>query len=307
MSGANSTGCATSSADGVAVIGRPAYTHRRAGRGRRGDAARHRQARTGGVSGRDVRRPLRRIRRLPGCATASSIGSIDTKLARSPKVTALVATGGLRRRADRFGRIGRAGGRAAAGRRFGRAVSGRRSDPGLPISARAACSDCWTSTTPRAPRCAGKTTASGRVFVVRCASSRCAPADDLLLVAGMRVSQRDKLIDAGIATVADLAGTLRAGSRPGAQRAGQADRPGQTASRPTRYRRSAVPDREPAAAGPVARARTPAICSSTSRAIRCGPPTATTGAWNTCSGFWKPGTGSFARCGRITGWTSARR
>ena len=30
--------------------------------------------------------------------------------------------------------------------------------------------------------------------------------DDLLLVAGMRVSQRDKLIDAGIATVADLAG-----------------------------------------------------------------------------------------------------
>ena len=44
-----------------------------------------------------------------------------------------------------------------------------------------------------------------RVSVVRCASEQLRATDDLLLVAGMRVTQRDKLIDAGISTIAEPA------------------------------------------------------------------------------------------------------
>ena len=42
--------------------------------------------------------------------------------------------------------------------------------------------------------------------------------DDLLLVAGMRVSQRDKLIDAGITTIGGLAHRIPAGARSGVER-----------------------------------------------------------------------------------------
>ena len=57
--------------------------------------------------------------------------------------------------------------------------------------------------------------------------------DDLLLVAGMRVSQRAKLIDAGITTVAELADHTGPVADAAARIAGQAGRAGQTASPPT--------------------------------------------------------------------------
>ena len=53
-------------------------------------------------------------------------------------------------------------------------------------------------------------------------------ADDLLLVAGMRVSQRAKLIDAGITTVAELAdhtGPVAGHVRPLGEDAGRAGQP----------------------------------------------------------------------------------
>ncbi len=57
--------------------------------------------------------------------------------------------------------------------------------------------------------------------------------DDLLLVAGMRVTQREKLLDAGVTTVARLAERTRPVPGTDAQRARQADRSGHTASAAT--------------------------------------------------------------------------
>ncbi len=45
---------------------------------------------------------------------------------------------------------------------------------------------------------------------------------------------------------------------------------------------------------------TRATCSSTSRATRCGRPTAATGDWNTCGACWTI-SDDFRRCGRTTG------
>ena len=109
--------------------------------------------------------------------------------------------------------------------------------------------------------------------------------DDLLLVAGMRVSQRARLIDAGITTdrTSWPPTTARCPNcRAGPSRALTAQARLQIA--PTRRRQAAVRDRRPAAADGAARRRTRATCSSTSRATRCGRPTAASGAWSTCSG-----------------------
>lgn len=111
-------------------------------------------------------------------------------------------------------------------------------------------------------------------------------ADDLLLVAGLRVQQRDKLIEAGITTIGALA-EFR-GSDP--------DLPSGTLVKLTaqarlqvRQRQTGTPQFEIAnpSRWPCYRSRTPATCSSTSKATRCGPPTGNTGGWNTysaCSG-----------------------
>ena len=80
-------------------------------------------------------------------------------------------------------------------------------------------------------------------------------ADDLLLVAGMRVTQRAKMIDAGITTVSELAehtGSCRQLVCPLAEYAG---RTGQTSDPRTRQRHTAVRGRRPAAADPAAQPR----------------------------------------------------
>ena len=51
---------------------------------------RRRATRTGDLSGRDVRRPVRRLRRLPGVRQPTQYRLRDTKLARSVKVEALL-------------------------------------------------------------------------------------------------------------------------------------------------------------------------------------------------------------------------
>ena len=73
-------------------------------------------------------------------------------------------------------------------------------------TARAAsnCKGCWTGTSPAMSRSAGRTTPRARMRCPEC-EAQVRERDDLLLVAGMRVSQRARLIDAGITTVADLA------------------------------------------------------------------------------------------------------
>ena len=58
--------------------------------------------------------------------------------------------------------------------------------------------------------------------------------DDLLLVAGMRVTQRAKLIDAGITTLHELADHTGPVDDLSARIVGQAGRAGQTAGSPTR-------------------------------------------------------------------------
>ena len=91
-SNATSTNCAaTGGRQNVVVIGRPAVHRRGPDRGRRGHARRRRAPRAGHLPGRDVRRPLRRLRRLPGARRRRRRYRLrDTKLARSVKVEALL-------------------------------------------------------------------------------------------------------------------------------------------------------------------------------------------------------------------------
>ncbi|EUA50200.1 recB nuclease, TM0106 family domain protein [Mycobacterium xenopi 3993] len=77
-------------------------------------------------------------------------------------------------------------------------------------------------------------------------------SDDLLLVAGMRVSQRAKLIDAGITTVAQLAATL-ARSPPSGPHAARSHGAGQAAGRRTSERHTTIRDRRSPATGRAAR------------------------------------------------------
>ena len=132
------------------------------------------------------------------------------------------------------------------------------------------------------------------------------PADDLLLVAGMRVSQRDKLIDAGIATVAELA--EHAGPvpelAPSALGKLTAQAKLQVRQRDTGIPQFEVVDPQPLRCCP---SRTPVICSSTSRAIRCGRADGHDWGLEYLFGVLDAGPGhDSARCGRITGWTNAR-
>ena len=106
--------------------------------------------------------------------------------------------------------------------------------------------------------------------------------DDLLLVAGMRASQRARLIDAGITTMTELARHDGPVPELPAQNRRRADRAGPAADRAQGRRQAAVRGRRRAAADGCCPTPTRATCSSTSRATRCGRPTAATGAWSTC-------------------------
>lgn len=107
-------------------------------------------------------------------------------------------------------------------------------------------------------------------------------ADDVLLVAGMRVDQRDKLFDAGIGTVAELADYR--GPVPDLA-AGVLNKLTIQAKLQVRQRETGIPQVEVIDPQPLALLPEPdpGTSSSTSKAIRCGPPMVATGAWNICS------------------------
>ena len=165
-----------------------------------------------------------------------------------------------------------------------------------PVTGSTNCSRYTGRDAPRCRRLLDEHLAGGRAGVVggratcgRASAARSAPMqvrahDDLLLVAGMRVSQRARLIDAGITTVTELAGhAAPVPELSAAHRCIDLTAQARLQIATARRRQAALRDRRPAAADGAARARQRATCSSTSRAIRCGPSTAASGAWSTCS------------------------
>jgi predicted RecB family nuclease len=190
-------------ADAVAVIGRPAYTL--AGLAAAAEATRRAIATDAPV----VYQAAMFDGRFVGFADflvrdGKQYRLIDTKLARSPKVTALLQ---LAAYADALAGMGVAVAPEAELRLGDGSVMRYRVGDLIPVyrSQRALLErlldDHYAGDTAvrwddervracfRCPLCAEQVRAT----------------DDLLLVAGMRVSQRDKLIDAGVATVANLA------------------------------------------------------------------------------------------------------
>ena len=237
---------------------RSARLHRRrADRGRGGDHARGRAPRAGHLSGRDVRRPVRRLRRLPGLRTGRrSYRLRDTKLARSVKVEALLQ---LAAYADTLARAGvpvapeveLVLGDGADGRATASTNCFRSTGPAAPR-----CSACSTTTWPAARRSRGRTTSVRACFRCPECTIQVRAHDDLLLVAGMRVSQRARLIDAGITTVQrrSPATTARV-PELSARTVDSADRAGTPADRAARRRQAALRGRRRAAADGAARAR----------------------------------------------------
>ena len=206
----------------------------------------------------------------------------DTKLARSVKVEALLQlaayadTLAARRRPG--GRRGRAGPR----RRRRRELPGRRTAPGLPAAAGRAAAAARRPPRRRHRRCRGRTSEVRACFRCPECAVQVRAHDDLLLVAGMRVSQRARLIDAGVTTVHELAAHTRRGARTvGAHRQG-AHRAGPAAGRRPGGRQAALRGGRRAAADgaarrqqgrPVLRLRgRPAVDAST----------AASGGWSTC-------------------------
>jgi len=190
--------------DGVAVIGRPSYAI--AGLAAAANATRRAIARAAPV----VYQAAMFDGRFVGFADflvrdGQQYRLIDTKLARSPKVTALLQ---LAAYADALTDAGvsvapeaelRLGDGSAVTYRVGDLIPVYRSQRAL---LQRLLDEHYAAGT------AVRWEEDGIRACFRC--SLCAEqvraTDDLLLVAGMRVTQRDKLIDAGIATVADLAG-----------------------------------------------------------------------------------------------------
>ena len=151
---ATTTSNATSTSSGSTPTSRhrPAQLHRRgADRGGRADTAGDRAPGTGDLPGRDVRRPVRRIRRLPACSrTAAATGPRyrlrDTKLARSVKVEALLQ---LAAYAETLTDAGVPGGPR------GRPGARRRHRGQLPAS-----TNCCRSTARGGPRCSACSTST---------------------------------------------------------------------------------------------------------------------------------------------------
>ncbi|CDO90028.1 nuclease [Mycobacterium triplex] len=193
----------TEFADGVAVIGRPAYTL--AGLTAAAEATRRAIANRAPV----VYQAAMFDGRFVGfadflVADGERYRLVDTKLARSPKVTALLQ---LAAYADALTGMGVSVADEAELRlgdgsivryrvrdlipvfRSQRALLQRLLDEHYAAGTAVRWEDDGVRACFRCPLCVEQVQAG----------------DDLLLVAGMRISQRDKLIDAGIATVADLA------------------------------------------------------------------------------------------------------
>jgi uncharacterized protein len=189
--------------DGVAVIGRPAYTL--AGLTAAAEATRRAIASRAPV----VYQAAMFDGRFVGFADflvsdGEQYRLIDTKLARSPKVTALLQ---LAAYADALAGLGVSVAPDAELRLGDGSVMRYRVCDLIPVykSQRALLQrlldDHFAAGT------AVRWEDEGVRACLRCplCEEQVRATDDLLLVAGMRVSQRDKLIDAGITTVADLA------------------------------------------------------------------------------------------------------
>ncbi len=139
---------------------------------------------------------------------------------------------------------------------------------------------------------------------------------DLLLVAGLRMTQRARLRAAGVTTIEQLAehtgpvagvpaATLDKLREQAALQVAQDERRPAARCRPTAGQSSTTASSTPRRCGGCPR-RPRATSSSTSRATRCGPPTASSGAWSTSSASC-PQAATSRRSGRSTGPPSARR
>ncbi len=115
------------------------------------------------------------------------------------------------------------------------------------------CSACSTSTTAHGSPVRWDDEQVRACFRCPVCEEQVRATDDLLLVAGMRVSQRATLLDAGISTVAELAEGAGPVANVSARSLQSTGRAGQSADPRTRHRRAAVRGCRPAAADPVAR------------------------------------------------------
>jgi predicted RecB family nuclease len=190
-------------ADGVAVIGRPAYTL--AGLAAAAEATRRAIANRAPV----VYQAAMFDGRFVGfadflVADGEQYRLVDTKLARSPKVTALLQ---LAAYADALAAMDVSVADEAELRLGDGSVVRYRVCDLIPVYRAQRAQLQRLLDDHYAAGTAVRWEDEGVRACFRCplCIEQVQAADDLLLVAGMRVSQRDKLIDAGIATVADLA------------------------------------------------------------------------------------------------------
>ena len=210
-------GTATASSES----GRPAYTVAGSDRSRRTTTAAFDRRRSPGLSGRDVRRPVRRVRRLPsshsrrhavpGAATPSWPGaSRSRRCCRSPATP----TRSPRRAFPSHHR------RTGAGRRRHRRLPGRRPDAGLSAATRPSAATCSTTIWLGRAGSPGATRRWRRACAVPSAAMpQVVEDDDLLLVAGMRMTQR-ATVDRSRASPPSTA--LAQPRRPGARVGGPA-------------------------------------------------------------------------------------
>ncbi|MCV7426109.1 TM0106 family RecB-like putative nuclease [Mycobacterium montefiorense] len=197
--------------DGVAVIGRPSYTL--AGLAAAAEATRRAIANRAPV----VYQAAMFDGRFVGfadflVAAGQQYRLVDTKLARSPKVTALLQ---LAAYADALTGMGVSVADEAELRLGDGSVVRYRVCDLIPVfqSQRALLQRLLDDHYAAGVAVRWEDESVRACFRCPLCVEQVQATDDLLLVAGMRVSQRDKLIDAGIATVAGLAG--HAGPVPG--------------------------------------------------------------------------------------------
>ena len=188
--------------DAVVVIGRP-HSPSPASAPRRRLPSGPSRTRLGGLPGRDVRWPLRRVCRLPG-ARRRAYQVSDTKLARSAKVTALLQIAAY---ADTLSRSGIPVSPEAELVLGNGAAVRYRVDELIPVylEQRARLQQLLDEHYARGAPVRWEDERVRACFRCPACEEQVRATDDLLLVAGMRVTQRAKLIDAGINTLAELA------------------------------------------------------------------------------------------------------
>ena len=293
-------------ADGdVAVIGSHVPLHRRGSDGGGQATTGGRDTRTAAdLPGRDVRRPVRRVRRLPDARRRALPGgrhqARPVGQGRGP-----AATRRLRRHAGRGRRAGRRRSRTGAGQRRGGALPRRRAGPGVPQPARRAAAPA------RRPLRRGRAGAlDGRRrarMLPLPGMHHHGPRDRRPAAGGQHAGQSARPVDQRRDHHHGRAGgTPRPGAGPAEPDGRLADRPGPAAGRAARGRQTALRGRRRRNRWRCCPTPTGATCSSTSRATRCGPPTAAAGAWSTCSGVLDAGDG-FHPLGRTTATRNAAR